>query len=443
MKLPMPAPKYEDLLGEIAREDPQNLNKILLAQVEDDPYLHWDSLRYKNPPEGLSLEDWWLALKLRRTRQGRTVELFQKDGRRFWFSMTDRLLRMSEDIARRAGANLASKDQILRGQTRENYIVRSLVEEAVTSSQLEGASTSRRDAVELLESGRDPRDKSEIMIVNNYLAMQIIKDAPSEPLTPAFVLEMHRVLTDGTLDDPGEAGRLETPGHERVAVWDNEVCVHRPPRAEELPGRLQQLCDFANGGTSDGTYMPPVVRAIILHFMTGYDHYFVDGNGRTARVLFYWSMLREQYWLSEYVTISRILRNAPSRYGATYLYTEDDDGDLTYFIHYQLETFLRALDDLEKYIRAKSQEAAAVRAALAGAGNELGFRQVDMLEKFSRGELESITAQAFANRYRMTDQTARSDLDALVARGYLTKVRSGKAFVWKPTESLARKLVDG
>ncbi len=189
--------------------------------------------------------------------------------------------------------------------------------------------------------------------------------------------------------------------------------------------------------------MPPVVRAIILHFMTGYDHYFVDGNGRTARVLFYWSMLREQYRLSEYVTISRILRRAPSRYGATYLYTEDDDGDLTYFIHYQLETFIRALDDLEQYISAKGKEAAAVRAALAGAGNQLSFRQVDMLEKFSRGEPESITAQTYANRYRKTGQTARNDLDALVAKGNLTKVRAGKAFVWKPTESLAKKLVSG
>ncbi len=253
MKLPMPAPKYEELLGAFARDDPQKLNQILLAPVEDEAYLHWDRLRYESPPEGLTLEGWWLALKLRRTLQGRTVELFQKDGKSFWFSMTDRLLRMSEDIARRAGANFASRDQILKGQSRESYIVRSLVEEAVTSSQLEGASTSRRDAVEFLESVRDPRDKSEMMIVNNYLAMQRTKEAPGEQLTPGFVLELHRILSDGTLEDPEEAGRLETPDQERAAVWDHEVCVHRPPRAEELPKRLQQLCKFANGGTGEGT----------------------------------------------------------------------------------------------------------------------------------------------------------------------------------------------
>lgn len=440
MKLPIPAPDSTHLLNVTLKENPKKLNELLLTQFDDSAYLHWDQLRYKTPPAGLTHEEWWLALKLRRNQQRRQVELFDKEGNRFWFSMTDRLLRLSEEIARRAGASIANRYQILGAKNRESYIVRSLVEEAVTSSQLEGASTSRKVAVELLDSGRAPQDKSEMMIVNNYVAMQHVKESTKSPLSPDFVLELHGILTEGTLDDPNDAGRLETPDHDRVSVWDNETEVHAPPPAEELPRRLAQLCDFANASDAEAAYIPPVVRAIIIHFMMGFDHYFADGNGRNARTLFYWSMLREGYWVSEYVTISRLLKKAPSKYGAAYLFTEDDDGDLTYFIHYQLDVFVRALTDLDSYLNAKGKESAAVRAALADAGIELNFRQADLLEKLARQEEESTSALSFAHRYRVTDQTARADLDALTKRGYLVKHRKGRAFIWKATESLAVKL---
>ena len=68
----------------------------------------------------------------------------------------------------------------------------------------------------------------------------------------------------------------------------------------------------------------PVLRATLpaIHFMVGYDHYFEDGNGRTARAFFYWSMLRQGYWLAEFLSISRVLRAAPARYARSFLLTE-------------------------------------------------------------------------------------------------------------------------
>src|SRR6185312_5716704 len=165
-------------------------------------------------------------------------------GNKFSFVLTDKILKACEEISSRASGQVAAAEQVLTTQGRNQYIVRSLVEEAITSSQLEGASTSRRVAKELLETGREPADKSETMIVNNYIAMQHIKAISDEQLTPDTVLDLHRMLVEGTLDDPAEAGRLETPDHTRVSVWDQDVQVHVPPPAEELPQRLQELCDF-------------------------------------------------------------------------------------------------------------------------------------------------------------------------------------------------------
>lgn len=57
-----------------------------------------------------------------------------------------------------------------------------------------------------------------------------------------------------------------------------------------------------------------MLRAILLHFWLAYDHPFEDGNGRTARSLFYWYMRTQGYWLVEYLLISNILRKAPAQY---------------------------------------------------------------------------------------------------------------------------------
>ena len=440
MKLPMPAPAYASLLDSIIKSRPERLSSLLSSDMDDSRYLHWDEIRYKSPPADWTLEEWWVAIKMRRTRQPRTVNLFDTHGSPFWFSMTDTLLRQSEEITRRASGQITSAENVLGARGRNEYIVKSLVEEAITSSQLEGASTSRRVAKELLDSGREPRDKSERMILNNYLAMQRIREAAHEPLTPEFVLELHRILTDETLDDPADAGRLETPDHDRVAVLDNDIKLYEPPPAEQLPERLARLCSFANGGESGSAYMPPVVRAVIVHFMVGYDHYFADGNGRTARALFYWSMLNQGYWLSEYVTISKMLKQAPAAYSRAYLFTEDDEGDLTYFVHYQLGIFIRALDDLDRFLSAKAKEMSAVRSALDDATVNLNNRQISVLERLIRDGGEAMTVKLYAGRNRVSEETARADLNDLVKRGYLEKTRVSKAFVWRATPRLAEKL---
>ena len=134
-------------------------------------------------------------------------------------------------------------------ETKDRYCVRSLIEEATTSSQLEGAATTRRVAKDMIRSGRRPRDRSEKMILNNYLTMQRIGEIKNEPLTPDLVFQIHRLVTDGTLDDVTAAGRFRRDD-ESVRVEDayGEV-FHEPPPASELDERLAAMCDFANGKT--------------------------------------------------------------------------------------------------------------------------------------------------------------------------------------------------
>ena len=132
---------------------------------------------------------------------------------------------------------------------------------------------------------------------------------------------------------------------------------------------------FANAAPTKGGVPAPVIRAIVLHFMLAYDHPFWDGNGRCARALFYWCVLRHGYWLLEYVSISAVIRRAPVKYGMAFLYTETDEGDVTYFIDHQAEVIEKSVSDLKDYLVKKTRELGELGKTLGVLERQLNRRQ--------------------------------------------------------------------
>lgn len=424
----------------------ERLLEVLQTRTGPTPrgeYFHWDKLRHLSPPKDLSVEEWWLAIKLARTSLYRPLPFTDKHGRHFQYAMPDSVLKLLHKADRDASAQIQAAEQIANPQTRDTYLISSLIEEAITSSQLEGASTTRKVAKEMLREGRKPRTRSEQMIFNNYRAMQFIRDISHEELTPAAIFELHRILVDETLDDASAAGRLrrEEEDIHVVDTRDSEV-LHTPPAASELKNRLAKLCAFANDRDAE-TFMHPTIRAIILHFALAYDHPFTDGNGRTARALFYWSMLHQGYWLIEYVSISRILKSAPAEYARAYLYTETDDRDVTYFIVHQLDVLLRALTDLQKYLARKINEVQEIEETIRKSRllqNELNHRQITLLGHGLRHPNALYRIEGHRKSHNVTYETARTDLLALADLGLLEKYRSGKAFIFMAPANLASRL---
>lgn len=438
MKVPLTPPPFHELVSQAPVQWLLQSRDFTWLGAYGEQYLHWDDIVHRPPPPRLTTLQWWVALKLIRRPLLRRIPLVDTRGRTFSFAPVDVLWEAVSRIDQQAAGRIATADTVVNAALRDKYVMSSLIEESITSSQLEGASTSRRIAKEMLRTGRAPTDRSEQMIANNFRAMEFVRENAGDALTPDLVLEIQRIVTDGTLDAPADAGRLQQPGDTRVKVWgDNDQVLHTPPPAEELPARLKKMCEFANGGGKG--YVHPVVRAVLLHFWLAYDHPFADGNGRTARILFYWSMLRQGYWLTEFLSISRILRKAPSKYARSFLLTETDDNDLTYFLLYHCEVVLRAIDELAAYVDRKAREVRDAERLVKSQGR-LNHRQLDLVGHALRNPEASYTVESHRRSHGVVYQTARTDLLDLVELGLLEMAKAGKAFRFTPAPDLEGRL---
>jgi Fic family protein len=446
MRKPQPPPPIMDLLAEKAGSQPEFFVRALATVRAAGPYRYmpWDHLRSHRPPDGLTTKEWWLISKLLRQGMQRQLPLTAVDGRPFTYALPDEALRGIEIVDKHLSGRIGVPEPVTHdAPSRARYVVTSLIEEAITSSQLEGAATTHRVAKEMLRSGHPPRTRDERMIVNNYRAMLRVGEIRHERLTPALVCELHHIVTVGTLDDAASEGRLRLPGESRVVIADSAdgSVLHEPPPGEELPERLQRLCDFANATTADSGYVPPVIRAIIAHFMLAYDHPFADGNGRTARVIFYWSMLNQDYWLAEFLPISRLLRQAPAKYARSFLHSEQDEGDLTYFIVSQLGVIQRAITDLQAYLERKVAESKRVQESLALLSRRFNHRQVALLGNAIKNPHAQYTVQSHCRSHDVAPQTARTDLQGLERQGLLTRTTLKRGYAWTPAADL-HKLLD-
>jgi Fic family protein len=437
-----PAPTIEELVARLTTVDAVVALALPPLAGDRNRYLHWDKIRHLEPPEGLTNEQWWLRIKKARQDGMRDLPLTDPAGKPFGYATPDLILRHLHRIDQRMAGEVAM-DEVVTSEREagRRFLVNANMEEAIRSSQLEGATTSRVAAKELLRSRREPRDLSELMIANNYRAVQFIKEMGPE-LTPDLVLEVHRIVTAGTLDDPAAAGRLQRPGEERIAVFygdDDRTPVHVPPPAEQLPERLEALCRFANEGDDGEPFVHPVIRAILLHFWLAYDHPFEDGNGRTARILFFWLMHARGYWLAEYLPISRLIRKAQGKYERAFLETETDGLDTTYFLIHQLELIHQAIADLHVYLQRKIAEQHDAEERLTGFSG-LNGRQVVLLNHAIKHPEHLYTYDGHAADHRVTHETARSDLAGLAGRGLLVRRPGGRAHRYEPPADLPERL---
>ncbi len=440
MKLPLKPPSFEELFAELIKSGKYvELSKHFYGNAPKK-YLHWDQLRHRQVPEGLTLKQWWSFIKTQRVAASKNITLPDKQGNPFNYNMTESTSQALHGIDMQSGGSIQIEDKDIDPHTRDRYIIRSLMEEAITSSQIEGASTTRLVAKNLIQTGRKPRDKSEEMILNNYRAMESIRRLKNEPLTQELVFNIHKIITRGTLDELTAAGRFRKESEDIKVYWGEEedTLVHVPPPASELPWRMKKMCEFANAEDDLG-FIHPAIRSIILHFWLAYDHPFFDGNGRTARALFYWSMLHHGYWLFEFISISEIILKGRAQYVKAFLYTETDGNDLNYFILYHLNVIRRAIVALHDYIARRTGELRELESQVKSLAS-LNHRQRGLIGSALRHPNRDYTIKGHQTVHSVVYQTARTDLFELVELGLFEKRRRRRSWVFEPVSGLEEAL---
>lgn len=386
-----------------------------LKKIQDD-YLYWDKVKYRTSHS--NKEEVWCAIKLHRKLNGKQVSFGKHT---FSFPTTDYIQRALHQFDMNIGGTMGSNIGIAETD-KTKFVISSIMEEAISSSQMEGANTTRKRAKEMIQKEQKPRTTSEQMIMNNYVTMKHIIQQKNEDLSPDNLLEIHRLISHHTLEKSEEEGMLRKNDDIYVANAMNGEVVHIPPSKEELETLINDLCHFFNYDSDD--FVHPIIKGCIIHFMIGWIHPFTDGNGRTARALFYWYMLKKGYWLTEFLSISRIIKDSKTQYEKAYLYTEKDDNDLGYFITYHVKTMEKAFKALKEYIGRKQKEV--VQAAKFLKIPNVNDRMAQILKIVHDDGDRVLNSKEVEKRFNISSFTARSDLKSLVELGFLEIIQVNK-----------------
>lgn len=436
MRIPATPPDWRSYMMEHLEtfaQDVASPSTAVATVVADahEGYWHWDKLRFRAKAANVDPDHVWALVRFQRVSQQKALPLRSDKHAPLTFWLPDSAQRELMLIDQQLAGVIGQPTRLLADKRQTHaFIANSLMEEAIASSLLEGAATTRREAKRMLREQRRPRTTGEWMVANNFRAIEFVRQRLDADLTLDLLLELHQILAADTMPDDW-VGRLRR-GDDVVEVVDGRdgAVMHVPLPADELQARLVDLFAFANDTVGPQVFVHPVVRAIATHFQLAYEHPFCDGNGRVARALFYWSMLRQGYWLFEFLPLSRLFHRAPARYARAFLYTETDDFDFGYFLSYHLQIIATARRELREHLDAAARERAAALETFSG-DDRLNPRQTLLLQELQSTPDSVVTIASHRAKQRVAYATAREDLRALERWNYLASSKRGRAIVYR------------
>jgi len=400
-----------------------NTNEFI-DKFTNQGYLSKEEIGYRLP-NGLALEEFWQEITKFRKQKSETLPFEDQNNQNFWFLLTPVLQKQIYEI------DSSGKDSLYRVVKKEieNEIIKdSLIEEALYSSVIEGAFSTMKRLRELVEKQRKPADINDQMVLNNYQAMQFILLEKHKELSVDFVLQLHKIVTKETLfEDEAYAGRFRD---DSVYIKDKrrDVVIYTPPPADQVEPAIKKLIEWVNA-KDDIHFIHPVIKASFIHFYFVYIHPFFDGNGRTARALFYYFLIKNGYEFFKYFSISAVVQKTKIQYYKAIKNTEDNDADMTYFLLYMSETIQESIQLVTERI-AQHYQRDFVFIRIKENGIFLNERQEKFLKKFLVSDKRIISIKAYKEWFKVVYETARRDLEDLASKEILIKSKHRRQFMY-------------
>jgi len=409
-----------------------------IKKISSPEYLYWDKVRYKEPaPKGISREALWSVIKSIRGAQSLKTVIKDKNGQFFNWLKLDCFEEFFHNLDMNTGGEIFVEKSGINKNNKQKLLARGIMEEAIASSQLEGAATSRQAAKKMLREGRKPINSSEQMIVNSYVSMKAIEDDyKDKELSLDLILELHALITKDTLDSQNEKPRIRKD-KEPIFVTDNStgITYYEAPDSKFVEKELEKLIKFANDNLENDYFIHPVIKAIMIHFWIGYLHPFTDGNGRLARLLFYWYLVKKGYWAFVYLPISKVIKKSPRQYAMAYIYSEQDGNDLTYFLDYNIRKIKLAVKDFLDYLEKQASGNFKMKKK-CDEKYKLNMRQIQLLQYLHGDLAEKTTLATHMNINQVSKMTARNDLKDLVFKGFLVSNKRGRNVNYTGTKKI-------
>lgn len=401
-----------------------------IKKYSDKEYLYWDKIRYKEPaPKDISKEVIWKTTKIFRESRFKSTPIKDKYGKFFSWIKLDYFDEFFHelDLYTKGEFLLDPGETDLTKQKKQKLIIHGIMEEAIASSQLEGAATSRKAAKKILQEGLKPKNKSEQMIVNNYLAIKSLEENYlNVKMSLDLIIELHELITKNTLDSADEIPRMRKI-NEPIFITDGSRgnIYFEAPKIKFVKKEIARLILFANDELDEDVFIHPIIKALVLHFWFAYLHPFTDGNGRMARLIFYWYLLRNDYSAFAYLPISKAIKKAPQQYIMSYVYSEQDDNDLTYFLDLNIKKIKLAILDFKEYLAKLKTEKMQLNFTKK-LQYDLNMRQVQLLQYLHNDPDKKTNLKSYININQITKMTGIKDLKGLVAKGFIIGKKQGR-----------------
>lgn len=386
----------------------------------NERYFTKKELQYRIP-NNIQLDELWNKLMNIRKNTRIKTPLIDQSSNNFWFNFIKDISDNVEIIDDSATEDLFKS---VPTNLEASVIADALIDEAFNSSVIEGAFSTKRRTKEMIEKHLAPSNKSEIMIMNNYHALLYIVDHLNEPLNENIILSIYRILTKDTLDKDDIVEKYRT---DAVYVWDtksNKITYTAPPD-EQVQDLMNSLLSFIN---SDNNFHP-VIKACIIHFYFVYIHPFFDGNGRTARAISYMYLLQNGYEFFKFFSISSVINEEKNHYYNAIENTELYGSDMTYFIKYYSSMIVRSISKIKLNFK-KEFGRKLIKDTLDKSGIILDKRQVKAVNHFITVDKNFITIEEYKKKFKISYETARTDLLELETLGFFKKSKNGKKYIF-------------
>ena len=300
---------------------------------------------------------------------------------------------------------------------RRNAILRN----AHASTAIEGNPLSLEEVTALAE-GREimvrRKDKQEVL---NYLnALDAISDfAAKAVINSDDILQIHELVSKDTLENPKDVGMFRN----RQVVVGNRFTgeiIFTPPPSPAVPGLVDAMLDWYN--SESVKEIDPVIEAGIVHYEFVRIHPFVDGNGRTARILAALTLVKRGFDIKRFFALDDYYDHDRRRYYEALRTVDPTTRDLTQWLEYFVEGVAVSIEAVKDEVIGLSKDVKVLREKGQIALNE---RQIKIVQRMiGKG---SITNKEIREMFAISNRAALNEIDKLTALDVVRKKGQGRS----------------